>query len=146
MKVYSKAQFSMEYLLTIVFVSAIFIPIILYAYASASEKSEEVEAKQMETLGNFFLTNIEKVYGSGVPSRITAKQRLPIALKNITVGGPRRNDVVFQTESGREYAFSSNYPLEINLTRALSPGIIAVRFDAVYNSSSDQVVNITLLT
>lgn len=148
MRFSKKSQFSMEYLLTIVVVISLFIPVLLFAYYSAMEQTQGVEKKQLETLGNFFLKNIEKAYSTGVPTRIQAKERVPVFLKNITAGGIRDNDVVFVLDNNQNFSFSSNYPLEIHLDRTLGEGIIEVRFDSVYKSSEDakkQIVNITIL-
>ncbi len=143
-----KSQFSMEYLLTIVIVVSLFIPVLLFAYYSAIEKTQDVKTKQLETLGIFFLKNIEKAYNTGVFTRITAQQRVSIPLKNITAGGFKNHDVVFVLDNNQNYSFSSNYPLQINLNRTLEEGVINVRFDAVYNDTGptkEQIVNITIL-
>lgn len=148
MRCSKKSQFSIEYLLTIVVVISLFIPVLLFAYYSAMEKTQGVEKKQLETLGNFFLKKIEKVYSAGVPSRITAQQRVPLPLKNITEGGFKDHDVVLVLDNNQNFSFSSSYPLEIHLNRTLGEGIITVRFDAVYNETGpnkEQIVNITVL-
>ncbi|MDI3544353.1 MAG: hypothetical protein PWQ28_634 [Candidatus Woesearchaeota archaeon] len=139
-----RSQFSMEYLLTVVIIIALFIPVLFIGYNSMVGETEQTKKQQLETLGNFFLENVEKVYNIGVPARITAQQRVPTPLENITAGGYNNQDIIFILPDKTNFSFSTYYPINVNLNRPLQEGIITVRFDSVY-LDGEQMVNITIL-
>ena len=81
-----KAQFAMEYVLTIAIVLAISIPAISVAYRETMGKTQDLEKKQIETLAETIVTNSEVVYYHGVPSRVTAQVVIPTEITEVKQG------------------------------------------------------------
>ncbi len=143
-----KAQFAMEYVLTIAIVLAISIPAISVAYRETMGKTQDLEKKQIETLAETIVTNSEVVYYHGVPSRVTAQVVIPTEITEIRAGGPSSDHIIFESTNYGELSFPGTVPLKFSEVMGLGKGKLRLRFDCVYYtdpSTGDKktIVNIT---
>jgi hypothetical protein len=142
----NKAQFAMEYVLTIAIVLAISIPAISIAYRETMGKTKELEKNQLQTLAETIVTNSEVVYYHGVPSRVTAQVVIPTDITSIRAGGPDHDHIIFVTQKYGEIAFPGTVPLNFSIA-GLGKGKTRLKFDCVYYTLSDggkkAIVNIT---
>lgn len=143
-----KAQFAMEYVLTIAIVLAISIPAISVAYRETMGKTQDLEKKQIETLANTIVTNSEVVYYHGVPSRVTAQVVIPTEITEIRAGGPNSDHIIFDTIGYGELSFPGTVPLNFSEVTNLGKGKLRLRFDCVYyidlvSTDKTVIVNIT---
>lgn len=142
----TKAQFAMEYVLTIAIVLAISIPAISVAYRETIGKTQDLEKKQIETLADTIVTNSEVVYYHGVPSRVTAQVVIPTEITEIKAGGRFSDHIIFVTSKYGELAFPGSVPMNFSGINNLGKGKAKFRFDCVYydpQGTKTAIVNIT---
>jgi len=142
-----KAQFAMEYVLTIAIVLAISIPAISVAYRETMGKTQDLEKKQIETLAETIVTNSEVVYYHGVPSRVTTQVVILTEITEVKAGGPNSNHIIFESTNYGRLSFPGTVPLNFSGGTNLGKGKLRLRFDCVYHTdpSGDKktIVNIT---
>jgi len=126
-----RSQISMEYVIILGFVLVIIIGILGIALFYSGSIKDRIKITQVDNFANKITSTAESVYYYGEPSKATITVYLPEGIKEINI----LEDSLFittQVSSGLEKrAFSSNVPIEGNITSA--SGIKRIVIEAQQN-------------
>ena len=83
----AKGQASFEYILTASIIGIMILPAAYLFYRYSQSSGDQIDKAQLDRLGRDIISNAEKVYYQGAPSRIELEARLPKNVVNMTVMG-----------------------------------------------------------
>jgi uncharacterized protein (UPF0333 family) len=128
---FKKSQVSIEYLIIIGFVTFTITAILLLALFYSNISKDQIRYVQTESYAKKIISSAETVYYSGQPSKATIMVYLPEGVSSVEI---IENNLVFSVDSKTgaiKNAYSSNVPIEGNLSA--SSGVKKIRLEAVSN-------------
>jgi len=117
MSISERGQISTEYLLVVSFVLFVILTALGVALTYSSQMKDTLKFNQIESFSQSIITEAEKIYYAGFPSKTTVKAYLPEGIKEIRISD---YFLIFNvsTNSGESViAFRSN----VNLTGSITP-------------------------
>lgn len=124
----TKAQSSLEYLITVGFVTLLVTSVILIAYFYTGIFQDKIKNNQINAFAGKLISSAESIFYAGEPSKTSLELYLPAGVNNITVSGTTLivNYTTGATQSVR--AFDSR----VNITGAInrSPGVKRLTLEA----------------
>ena len=134
MKINSKSQIGIEYIIIVGFVTFILIGLLSLAFLYSGSIKDRIKLVQVNNFANKVLSSAETVFYYGEPSKATISVYLPEGVINITVIG-RTLYIETQTSAGIERnGFQSKVPISGDIT--ISPGIKKIKLIAEENEVS----------
>ena len=101
-----KAQVSMEYILLALLTLLLVVPTAYFMMNSSKGSEAQVRDAQIQRIGNDIISNAEKLYYQGAPSRLSLKEQLPDGVTEISIvpdPAHKNFELIFKTNfsSGR---------------------------------------------
>lgn len=126
MKKYGQA--SLEYLITVGFVTFFIISIILVAYIYTAILRDRIHVNQVETFANKIVSAAESVFYAGEPSKTTLELHLPTGVNAIQANN---NMLIVNYSTGRDNIVRA-YDSKVNITGFINPapGIKKITLEA----------------
>lgn len=112
-----KSQSSLEYLITVGFITFLVISIILISYIYTGILREKIKENQVESFANKVVSTAESVFYAGEPSKTTLEVYLPPGVTGITI----INDSLIMNYSAGSAENVRAYPSKVNITGSINP-------------------------
>ena len=83
----AKGQASFEYILTAAVIGIMILPAAYLFFRYSQSSGDQIDKAQLDKLGRDIISNAERVYYQGGPSRIELEARMPKGVQNISIIG-----------------------------------------------------------
>ncbi len=113
-----KSQSSLEYIITVGFVTFVVISVIIIAYLYTGILRNRIRENQIESFANKLISSAESVFYAGEPSKKTVDIFLPAGVNSIAIN----NYILLMNYSAGAQNNVRAYDSKVNITGTINPG------------------------
>ncbi len=119
-----RGQISIEFILILSFALVLLVPTIYLFYNQSVASTTEIETRQIVSVGNAIIRDVEQIYTFGQGSFKTLQFRLPSRIENMSLVADNTTElVIYKDIVGLDHTmvFFSRYPMRIGSCKNQKP-------------------------